>query len=32
MFSEFHVSNLPLFNLYFGTITLIPKEQEVKQI
>ena len=32
MFREFHASNLPLFNLNFGTITLIPKQKEVKQI
>ena len=27
MFREFHVGNLPLFNLNFGTITLIPKQK-----
>jgi len=32
MFREFHVGKLPLFNLNFGTITLIPKQKEVKQI
>ena len=32
MFREFHASKLPLFNLNFGTITLIPKQKEVKQI
>jgi len=32
MFREFHVGNLPLFNLNFGTITLISKKKEVKQI
>jgi hypothetical protein len=32
MFHEFHAGNLPLFNLNFGTITLIPKQKEVKQI
>ena len=32
MFREFHAGNLPLFNLNFGTITLIPKQKEVKQI
>ena len=30
MFREFHAGNLPLFNLNFGTITLIPKQKEVK--
>jgi hypothetical protein len=28
MFREFHVGSLPLFNLNFGTITLIPKQKE----
>jgi hypothetical protein len=32
MFREFHSGNLPLFNLNFGTITLIPKQKEVKQV
>ena len=32
MFWEFHAGNLPLFNLNFGTITLISKQKEVKQI
>jgi len=32
MFREFHASNLPLFNLNFGTITLILKQKEIKQI
>ena len=32
MFREFHASNLPLFNLNFGTITLIPNQKEIKQI
>ena len=32
MFREFHVGKLPLFNLNFGTITLIPKQKEVKQV
>jgi len=32
MFREFHAGNLPLFNLKFGIITLIPKQKEVKQI
>ena len=27
MFREFHAGNLPLFNLNFGTITLIPKQK-----
>jgi len=32
MFREFHRGRLPLFNLNFGTISLIPKQKEVKQI
>ena len=32
MFREFHAGKLPLFNLNFGTITLIPKQKEVKQV
>ena len=32
MFREFLGGSLPLFNLNFGTITLIPKQMEVKQI
>ena len=32
MFQEFYVGNLPLFNLNFGTISLIQKQKEVKQI
>jgi hypothetical protein len=32
MFRDFHVGDLPLFNLNFGVITLIPKEKEVKRI
>jgi hypothetical protein len=32
MFCEFHGGSLPLFNLNFGTITLIPKQKGVKQI
>ena len=32
MFREFHEGKLPLFNLNFGTISLIPKQKEVKQI
>ena len=32
MFREFHAGNLPLFNLNFGTITLILKQKEIKQI
>jgi len=32
MFREFHAGNLPFFNLNFGTVTLIPKQKEVKQI
>jgi hypothetical protein len=31
MFREFHARNLPLFYLNFGTITLLPKEKEVKK-
>jgi len=32
MFREFHEGNLLLFNLNFGTISLILKQKEVKQI
>jgi hypothetical protein len=32
MFREFHEGSLPIFNLNFGTISLIPKQKEVKQI
>ncbi|WVZ54678.1 hypothetical protein U9M48_005442 [Paspalum notatum var. saurae] len=32
MFEEFHKGVLPLCNLNFGTITLLPKLKEVKQI
>ncbi|WVZ71503.1 hypothetical protein U9M48_020086, partial [Paspalum notatum var. saurae] len=32
MFDEFHSGCLPLHNLNFGTITLLPKAKEVKQI
>jgi hypothetical protein len=32
MFRDFHVGDLPLFNLNFGVIVLIPKEKEVKRI
>ncbi|WVZ50906.1 LOW QUALITY PROTEIN: hypothetical protein U9M48_002112 [Paspalum notatum var. saurae] len=32
MFDEFHNGCLPLHNLNFGTITLLPKAKEVKQI
>jgi hypothetical protein len=32
MFRDFHAGDLPLFNLNFGVITLIPKEKEVKRI
>jgi hypothetical protein len=32
LFRDFHNGNLPLFNLNFGIITLLPKEQEVKKI
>jgi hypothetical protein len=32
LFRDFHEGKLPLFNLNFGIITLLPKEQEVKKI
>jgi hypothetical protein len=32
MFRDFHIGNLPLFCLNSGTITLLPKEKEVKRI
>jgi predicted secreted Zn-dependent protease len=32
LFKDFHNGSLPLFNLNFGIITLLPKEQEVKKI
>jgi hypothetical protein len=32
MFRDFHTGNLPLSCLNFGTITLLPKEKEVKKI
>jgi hypothetical protein len=31
-FRDFHKGDLPLFCLNFGTITLLPKEKEVKKI
>jgi hypothetical protein len=32
LFRDFHVGRLPLFNLNFGIITLLPKEQETSKI
>ena len=32
MFEEFHKGDIPLCNLNFGTITLLPKSKEAKQI
>src|SRR6185503_3351363 len=32
MLEEFHKGELPICNLNFGTITLLPKAKEVKQI
>jgi hypothetical protein len=32
LFRDFHAGNLPLFNLNFGILTLLPKEQVEKKI
>jgi hypothetical protein len=32
LFRDFHAGSLPLFNLNFGIITLLPKEQEANRI
>jgi hypothetical protein len=32
LFQEFHNGNLPLYNLNFGTIILLPKSREATRI